>query len=147
MGRIILTILIILLMKSNIFAYTKTQQFNLDKEGDSNGYELVFVICGEASCDLVCQVPGTLECDFWTALETGCEGCQSEQGLFGRSKAQDMFDYAEDQISSNNYSGTYYSNFVDIHTSMKYYRTVVWSYNSSTEMKDIDVTITETDEY
>ncbi len=107
-------------------------------------YGVVYIGCTPNYCELLCNSPGNQECSWSVGLEN-CIGCfdyiSSPGSLFELGEVQDLFDYAEDQIATSNYSGTHYANFVK--NSMTYYRTVTWSYNSTNGQRDYTATVTE----
>jgi hypothetical protein len=110
----------------------------------SGSYLLVNVECTNDRCNLICEGSGSLCCN-WSVGESYCHSCEyfvSNSGsLYTLGDVNSMIYFAEGQISSNVSSGTYSSNLVI--GSLTYYRTVTWSYNTSTGERDIDVSVTE----
>lgn len=112
-------------------------------------YEQVKIYCNPYTCDLDCDFPtdiGGNTCEWGNA--DACFGCLNYnwRDLFwDPSNASDLYDDALDEIIDGNYTGNYSLNYTNPTNSITYYRTVSWSFDSTTLITDINISISYDD--
>lgn len=148
--KYLFSIAITLIMASNIsFALINQQKYDCwycEKDGEGT-YNIVAMICDDIECGITCIGGGNEACNLGNALDN-CIGCiEYEGGLYSRGRGDEMVDHAHDEIDNGNHTGNWNDNFIDVLAGLTYFRSVTWTYNTITEVRDIEVLITETDEY
>ena len=125
---------------ANSFTKTYTADVDLNTSKKVQKYEKVFIKCepGANQCVLNCNYPNDQgkECSWF--LAEWCEDCYGE--LFENAEGGYMQDHAIGQINTGTLSGSYSSNLVK--NSTVFYRTVVWSADTSSGSAEINITIT-----
>lgn len=136
MKKIIFIIVSLYIISSSLFSGETKKDYLLQADNKEGGANIAWIDCYATYCEIICIGGGTVDCSF-TNPEIPCNDC----GLFFRGLGQFMMNYAQDQISNDNYSGSYNNNFInEVGT---YYRTVSWIYNTQSNSREISLTITE----
>ncbi|MBX7155423.1 MAG: hypothetical protein U0Y96_03010 [Candidatus Kapaibacterium sp.] len=147
-----LTVLMLILVNSIHVSYagTRTETYDEHREAISKAHlmgQKVFRAthsCLPDRCALECWGEGEVWCK-WFVPAGGCtNGILNSGGsssLFDIADAEALFEHGLDQVASDINSGTYNANWYVGSTT--YYRSITWSYNTSTYVYDATVSITE----
>ena len=136
-------------LRSGVYTFESTQSGTPSAVNayGSCSYNFVGITFQEADenggdrCVLVC-IGGGSECCDWSAPSYPGD-CDQLMDLADDASMDDVWDHMDDEIATGTHSGSYNSNIVV--GSLTYYRTVSWSYNSSTGVCTATATCVEDD--
>ncbi len=123
-----------------------TQNYSISEDVvsvETGGSNVVYMDCEEdpTMCFVVCIGGGPTPCTISSALDA-CIGClESKVVPFLEGEGQEMFDYANDQMSHGELKGEFTKNLLK-QDGKKIYRTVKWEVDSKGNRKsDLSITI------
>ncbi len=141
--------LIILINSINVYSYINTYKATIDITDRGDGtpifgemYETVQIYCFSDRCELVCYQPGTTyECSWEGA--TWCDNCNEYRNIYISEGGNQLFEYAQEQISNGILTGTYSNNIYREPLGKTIYRTVTWNVDMITLIATIEITISD----
>lgn len=111
-------------------------------------YETVQILCDPSACRLYCNAVNDewgKEC--WWSNATWCDGCSDsyQNEYWNPSDANTLYDFAIEEVKNGNYNGSISNNLINGSNNITYHRLLSWNYNSTTNLLDINITISYDD--
>lgn len=149
MKKLILITFLCFLISLDLNAYIKVFGHSMELVDDGFGgvsvndkFLVVQLHCMSNRCELECRDPDSQgdACDFGSATTTWQH---PNKLIYEESNANELFEYAKNQINLGVLIGTYTNNLIIYPLGLTYYRNVEW--NSELEDMTTEITITISD--